>query len=327
MLSKEQLKEIKSLASLYVSAHNTQPAQWTYAKGVWTLTDVSSRRLPVADPSGKDHLISLGSSLEALNISLSKYNFKLQKTHVEYSPKLEASYEMKACGGPDPLLAYVQQRKSYRGVFKKPTNEEVNKLINYFSNDPNVMLIIDPKSIKKIAIDFDKANYYFLSQKKYLSELYSWLRFNKKVPEFFEDGLNPNSMSLNSFEALGAKCVLSPKMFSVLKQFKLASVLVSEKSKICSATCIAFIVAPKDMDLTDQGRLFYRKWLEFTRIGYSLNPLSSLIDMPSTYSSYQKKLCINNNQLIVNAFRAGPTPKILPGRYRRPVDAVFKESL
>ncbi|MCH2534798.1 MAG: hypothetical protein MK008_10190 [Bdellovibrionales bacterium] len=327
MLTKEQLKDIEGLTNLYVSAHNTQPAQWLYNNGHWILTEDVSRKLPVADESSKDHLISLGSSVESLNIALSKYKYQLVNTYMEFTPSFRAEYKMINCEEKDPLLAYLNQRKSYRGVFKKASADKKNKLIDCFSSDENIVLVTDNNEIKTIAEDFDKANYHFLSQQDYLSELYSWLRFNRNESNFFEDGLTPDAMSLNALESMGAKFILRPNIFQKLKKIKIAPILISEKTKICSATAIAFIIAPKEMDLLDQGRLFYRKWLEMTKIGFSLNPLSCLVDWPKTYSIYKNKLRLDDQQIIVNAFRVGPTPNKLPGRYRRPLQSVFQESL
>ena len=327
MLTKEQIKDIQVLTNLYVSAHNTQPAQWCYENGHWILTDDKTRKLPFADPTGKDHLISLGSSVESLNITLSKYKYQLKNTFTQLTPNFRVDYKMQSCEQKDPLLPFLKQRKSYRGVFKKASMDKKNQLLDRFLEDKNIILIDGENQIQSIAEDFDKANYHFLSKKSYLSELYSWLRFSKGESEFFEDGLNPDAMGLNALESIGARFVLKPNVFEQFKKLKLAPHLISEKTKICSATAIAFLVAPTEMSFLDQGRLFYRKWLEMTEIGFSLNPLSSLVDWPNTYNIYKNALKLDDQKIIVNAFRIGPTPNKLPGRYRRPLESVFKESL
>ena len=64
-------RRIVGAARLAPSAHNTQPVRWHFGSdGVIALLGDTSRRLPCADPHGRDFALSCGAALEATALSL-----------------------------------------------------------------------------------------------------------------------------------------------------------------------------------------------------------------------------------------------------------------
>ncbi|MEE6250644.1 MAG: hypothetical protein VX583_09585 [Bdellovibrionota bacterium] len=325
MLKPVDLEKVKDLASRYVSAHNTQPAKWFIKGKEFLLTDDESRKLPFADPNSHDHLVSIGAALETMKIALSGFGFGLKVLSQSLRPCVEIRCELVEVSETDPLFPFLENRRSVRNKFRKANCSEKSALKSQFLNKANIKLVEDKKTITEVANDFNRANYHFLGQKDYLAELNEWLRFDRSDSSFTEDGLNPEAMYLSQVEAFGAKYVLKPSIFSILKKMGLAKTMIDEKSKVLSATAIAFLVVKEETDEISRGSFFMRTWLEFTQIGFSLNPLSCLTDFTFYNEKWSKRLHLNSDEYLLNAFRVGPTPEKLASNFRLPKEKVFLE--
>ena len=296
MLKPVDLEKVKDLASRYVSAHNTQPAKWFIKGKEFLLTDDESRKLPFADPNSHDHLVSIGAALETMKIALSGFGFGLKVLSQSLRPCVEIRCELVEVSETDPLFPFLENRRSVRNKFRKANLSEKSALKNQFLNNVNIKLVEDKKTITEVANDFNRANYHFLGQKDYLAELNEWLRFDR-----------------------------SDSIFSILKKMGLAKTMIDEKSKVLSATAIAFLVVKEETDEISRGSFFMRTWLECTQIGFSLNPLSCLTDFTFYNEKWSKRLHLNSDEYLLNAFRVGPTPEKLASNFRLPKEKVFLE--
>jgi hypothetical protein len=326
MLNPTELKEVKRLASFAVSAHNTQPARWIIQGNTLILTDDQSRHLKYADTTKRDHFLSIGTSFEAMKLALSQFGFGLNLLEENWEPSVKIVCELIRVDKKDRLSEYLETRRSIRSKFRKATKEEKKSLELFASSSPYIQAIWDKKTITEIADDFNKANYFFLSNEDYLQELYTWLRFDKKDQKFVQDGLNPEAMHLSPVEAWGAKYILKPNVFQKLKSLNLAKLTIDEKSKVESATAILFLVVPKDYSPLQQGSVFLRQWLSLESIDFSMNPLSCLVDQAEYNKKWHSKLGLTSDQVLLNAFRVGPKPLKQPRSFRLPVEEVFRES-
>lgn len=326
MLKPDDLEKIKELASRYVSAHNTQPAKWYIQGDEFLLTEDESRKLPFADPKSHDHLVSIGAALETMKIALSGFGFGLKVVSQKLRPIVEIRCQLIEVSDIDPLFYFLEGRRSVRSKFRKANSTEKSTLSNQFINNSKVKLVEDTNIITEIANDFNRANYHFLGQKDYLAELNEWLRFDKNNDSFIQDGLNPEAMYMSQIEAFGAKYVLKPSVFSVLKKLGLAKTVIDERSKVVSATAIAFLIVNENTDEIERGSFFMRTWLDFTKIGFSLNPLSCLTDFTFYNEKWAKRLHLNSDEFLLNAFRVGPTPEKLASNFRLPQEKVFLEN-
>jgi hypothetical protein len=63
LLTTERARDIVGVAILAASIHNTQPWRWSYSDGVLDLYADTSRQLTVADPSGRQLVVSCGGAL------------------------------------------------------------------------------------------------------------------------------------------------------------------------------------------------------------------------------------------------------------------------
>ena len=328
MLSQKEILQIFDEVKLAPSAHNTQPGKWKINNTTVSLSCDSSRMLPVADSSNHDMFISLGAGVEALKISLSARSYKLVDESVNYESEtiFKAAIEKDENIKTSKRFGSISKRYCHRHSFGKLASEEVRKIQDSYHDNVNTVLITSKDMIREIMQDYDEAAYSFLKGKAYFQELYNWLRLSAKHASFYKDGLNIDSMGLSFFEKLGAKFVMRPSVFNFLKRIGLGKVLTSELGKNLTASGVLFIVSDSNINLLEQGALFYREWLDLEKNNLAGCPISSLIDHPEYKKKWKNKLGLSDNQVIINALKIGPyTENLIPKRCRLDTDQILSE--
>jgi len=77
IFTRAQQERILAEVSRAPSVHNVQPARWRFDDDGVTLLQDRSRRLPAADPTGRDVEASLGASFEGMHLALSRFGLGL----------------------------------------------------------------------------------------------------------------------------------------------------------------------------------------------------------------------------------------------------------
>lgn len=326
MLSAAALNVIMAEVQLAPSAHNTQPALWSFDGVRFTLTFNSARALASADPQNFDLFLSLGAQISGLELALLRQCLAIERVeregdafHLTVRPK---TADERAEFGLD----VVERRKTYRGKFQPMSVDLLAKLRSTFA-DPKLHLVIESKDqIKQLSIDYDNVTLKFMRDAGYLAELYSWLRFSKTDANWSTDGLNADAMGLSWIEAIAAKRILSPKVFPTLDQTGVAKVLIEEAPKNGSASAFLILLVDQSQmsDPVALGQRFYREWLRATELGVSLCPVSNLVDDQDMKSKLEQRFAITAPQTIFKIFRAGVAKGSGPGRYRLDLANVFK---
>lgn len=312
MSSQNHIDILLQLFSLSISAHNVQPFRLNIvADNSYEIWSDVKRLLSIADPHNRDLQIGLGALLETLEIGLSSSkltisNLKIKdpSTYSHDTNFLLASFNLEKNDSitTDTLNVELSKRFSYRGKFKIKKEIQSGKHIN---KSIELKFICTPKEMSLVAVIFDQVNLHFLSIPGYIDELFSWMRFNKSQKNYFKDGLNSESMALNSIDTLGASIVLRPRIFNFLKKINIISFLISEKPIIESSSAIVAIVGKSDSPI-EIGRGFMRGWLMLTSMGLYGAPLSLLTDDLDALQKMKLQFKLNDNENIYNILRVGP---------------------
>lgn len=319
-------------ASRAPSVHNTQPACWRLQDDgrIWLFED-TQRRLPVGDPSGRDHAISLGAAFEGLHLALSRHGLGLAPPQLEgisSPPQIPAHLKLYGAswivpGGRDALADYVNERVCYRAVFRQVNSNDQTSLAEKLRLLGDLTPITRPADINEIASLNDHYSEVALGTPAYQAELYQWMRFLKSDPAWARDGLNADGLALNRSERFAAALLLHPQVFKILMRLRLGRFLIAESSKTRSAAAIAVFTTARQQHPFHIGRRFYRVWLEITRAGYSLCPMSVLADSEECSRHIRNRWSIADERNIINVFRIGKpafTPTPSP---RLPVDEIM----
>tara|TARA_R110000868_G_scaffold132381_5_gene343310 strand:- start:11607 stop:12593 length:987 start_codon:yes stop_codon:yes gene_type:complete len=301
---KEQLIEHFSRAP---SVHNTQPFRFKFSSDSLSIFDDPNRILQVGDTDERDHELSLGAMIESCHIVLNGYGFDIKEIallcDVGGPLRRRAILAIVSSDKTNDLFSLFLKRKSYRGEFPQLPILEQGKLLSDLENVQNLKVLGAGEQLANWAKWYDQASFSFMHNNSYLSELYSWMRFTKRHPDYLKDGLNAKAMSLNGIEAWFAQFVMKPSIFSFLKTIGLGRTLVSEAPQINSSLAVVAVTAPIKTSRVEQGRIFLRTWLELTRIGLSATPLSALVDEPKSYQAISHQL--ESDVVLVNVMRVG----------------------
>lgn len=293
------------------TVHNVQPFRLRFHENELFIIDDTERMLTVGDPEENDHELSLGAFVESLSIALSAQGLKFKRItfHKEslVAMRIRAKVLVEPCDVIDPLYAYVHERRCYRGKFPELETTEERKLITELKKVPGVHILAQGQLKKNWATLYDKASYSFLSKNAYMEELYRWMRLTKDHPFYDADGLNAKALSLNWIEAFFGDFLLQPHMYEKMKKLGLGPALISEAPQIQSSLAVVAIFADKNLSLIDQGRAFLRTWLEITKLGLNVTPMSALSDAPATRKKIEDHL--SNEQHLLTVFRVGKVPQ------------------
>jgi hypothetical protein len=201
----------------------------------------------------------------------------------------------------DSLWTMISKRKSYRGNFLTNSAQDRNHLSEALTTDTSAV-ISNPLELRQWAKDYDHCSMEGNKHRPLQSELYHWMRFSKSDENYQRDGLNAESLGVSAIEAWAAKFLLRPDVFAVLNKLGMAGSLISEASQISSATGLLVVFKAPGLTPLENGRNFYRLWLQLTEAGFHACPLSALVDCPEGRKKIESYF---GDKPVLNVLRVG----------------------
>jgi nitroreductase len=318
MLTEELLRDLVAEARLAPSVHNVQPTRWRRAAGTLLLLDDTRRRLPVADPEGRDIAISHGAALDAMALALARRGLRIAQVTPagpqERDGPLVPVLRLSLGNGPVVPCDALASRTSWRGAFLPGDPDTSAALDRLQTACDDLALLRQPQDLAFTAAWADRAGFGFLSDPAHRHELLHWMRLSRRHPDWGRDGLNAEAMALSRLEAGGAGLVLGP-LFPLLNRLGLARSLTSERAKTISAAAVALLHRPPDEDALTTGRAFHQAWLAMEAAGLTGCPVSVLVDDPEAHAALVARAGIPADRRLVAAFRIG-RPAGTPARHR-----------
>ncbi len=326
MLDAPLLASLVAEARLAPSVHNIQPTRWALAgPATILLLEAPDRRLPAADPHGRDVAISHGAAMEGMLLALAARGVAATPGPGDYAPpgRLRPVASLKVEPGPvvTDCGKLAQRRATWRGRFRRPAAETRSPAERLAGDD--LVVVTEPAAIASIGALGDEAAMFFLRDDDHRRELLHWMRLSRAHPDWTKDGLNARAMDLGRLEAAAAGLVLGP-LFRPLDRLGAAAPLLSEKTKTESAAAILLFHRPAGEDPVTTGRAFYRRWLDIEGAGLAACPISVLADCPRTNSLLASAHSIPNGRELIGVFRAGEAPTHpKPERARLPLNELI----
>lgn len=315
----EAVREALPVAARAPSAHNTQPARWTVdASGRVVLAEDVSRWLPAADPTRRDHLLSLGAAWEGLDLALSRRGLGLGAPEAvpgapTGSVRPVAGAPLVVRASPDPLADAVRRRRTWRGSFPPAEPARTRALRSAVRSFPGTTWIGDPAVIDRVAVRFDTCLVDALAPSPVLRELRDWMRLWPAEARSAGDGLTAPALRIPSAMAPMVGPLLRPRVFAVLRACGLARPVLSEAPATRSAAGIVVLCRHPDEPLLACGRRLYRVWLALTRTGFAACPMSALLDVPEGIVALRelatpRDLAVGGPGTPFSVLRVGPAP-------------------
>jgi nitroreductase len=308
-------------ASRAPSPHNTQPARWRFAGDRIELHECVDRRLFAGDPTGRDQAIALGAAWEGMAIALSEHGFQLgamQRMPDVDEPVRGVGFATVEPGAvQDSLAPAVRTRRAYRGTFAAADAGARLRLDELARRWPANAWVRESDVLASVGREYDAAAAAGLRNPAFARELYAWMRFSPRHPDWSRDGLAADCLALSPLEAWGGQLAMRPGAVRVLAALGRAGMLVSEAAKVRSATGLALLLAPRSEDPFVTGRTFYRFWLDLAGSGFAAVPMSALSDSPDHSRRLLATHAPGRDVALINVFRIGPTPEPAPAASAR----------
>lgn len=313
---KHALRKLIAEANLAPSLYNTQPARWRFAPdGTVQVYEDMSRRLTVADPTGRLARMAVGAAFEGLNIALSKTGLSLSVLHLapqdkgpdndNPSVRLVASAMITQGAVRDALGAYVYERHTFRGEFEAVNPEARDALAGLMRHLGDVIAIVESAEIHDIARDYQQYREELKQRTGYQAEFYRWMSWTQREARRRHDGLNIRDMAPPRLPRFIRSQLLRALARMALESLGVVPQMYNETRSIASASAIGVLTGPRDEDAFLSGQRFYRLWLEMCRAGYALCPMVAATDTAGGLTAMRNRFKIPGDSWITSLFRVG----------------------
>jgi nitroreductase len=327
----DAIREALPEAARAPSAHNTQPARWTVdAAGRVVLVEDLLRWLSEADPTKRDHLLSLGAAWEGMDLALGRRGLGLGEPEPvtarrEGTLGVVARARLVKRASSDPLARVVGARRTWRGRFPSAGAGTAEAALRVAASSPGATWIDEPGTVARLAARYDACLVEALGPSPVLRELRSWMRLSRRDVRSARDGLTAPTMQLPAGIAPVAGQLLRPKAFSILRALGLARSVVSESTATRSAMGLLVLSRLPEDSLLACGRRLYRAWLGLTASGLAACPMSALLDAPQGLDALADHLSPPFD-VPISVLRVGPAPSgTIPESPRLPPEALLVE--
>jgi len=314
-------------ASLAPSVHNVQPARWRFTESGLLLFEDRTRRLPAADPSGRDTATSLGAAAEGMAIALARHGMLLKDEGETGLPEAVGDllpvrrFTLSEGGTLDPLARSVEHRQSRRSSFLAPSAADRKAARGLQAEDGAI--IADEGAIAEVAGLADEAGLGFIRDGRFRAELLSWMRLSPRNRRWSLDGLNAEAMAMSRLDRIGAGLVLG-RLFGLIDRLGLSGAVTAEARTVRSAAALIVFHRPAGEPHFEGGRAFYRLWLRVVEAGFQAAVMAALADDPSASEELRSRVSLPADRRIASVLRIGrAAPGTAYPRARLPVEELL----
>jgi nitroreductase len=319
-------------ASRAPSAHNTQPWRLSLFANRLEVRVPRDRMLPAADAASNDALHAVGALIENLLLTLAQLD---QEGSYRTAARLEPGTPVVTLGWrpatsprPDPTLyRMIPVRRTSRLRYRPdPAPDDALAAISDAARPCTLYAIREPARRNELRRLVQYANIRLLADGAIARELHGWLRFSRRDPRWYRDGLNAACMGWSGLDAALARRLLAPRVVGALARIGLHRALCADLDQQSPpAPVICLLAMPGDgvAARIEAGRCLERVWLTAAAHGLVTHPLSAAVDVAETRPRALELFGMSRELAHVNLFRLGSSAP--PARSPRlPVDEILE---
>lgn len=181
-LTPAEIEQVIKLAGLAPSLHNTQPWRFRILPQIIELHYDPARRLPVADPAGRELRLACGAALFNLRLALESAGIRPNVTLLPHLAGPTALAEIRSGGHTDPrpetlrLHAAIPQRHSHRAPFRNvpvPTTER-NHMLHAAQAEQCWLHLVTPGELGTLEGLVHRAHRVQEADSRFRAELAAW---------------------------------------------------------------------------------------------------------------------------------------------------------
>lgn len=282
----DKIKFALGYGILAPSTHNSQPWLFKIADDSCRIYYDNNRRLPEADPIGRDLYISMGCMIENLVIAASCFGI-FKDLKVVLNNNLVAEIYFQDSGPGDKDLGYLvdtmPKRINARGLFEsKPVSENIETEIMSLKKDDRIKtnFIIDKEKVNKLAKITAEG----------LRLAYRKLSFRKEMSEWMHNSLSGNKTGLLGY-SLRMPFILSFIIPTLVRFFDISPLLAKLNYKSMSSAPFICILSSADSNPSiwlEVGRLAERYMLQLNSRGIRTSIFVASIEIGDLYKKVQE---------------------------------------
>ncbi|MEW9550176.1 hypothetical protein [Nonomuraea sp. NPDC050783] len=277
------------------SAHNTQPWTLTYEDGDQAAVGWDpSRALPVSDPTGRDLRLSLGAFVECCLIVCASAGLPVAFTPDPGPLRVGYLHRAREPYATPFTTADVRARGANRGDYHP------GRLPADLAGRLTGMRRV---ACRDLADLLHAADLHQFGSREVTRELRSWLRLTRRHRRYLLDGLSDRALFLTRLEALVLRASLA--LYPALRPLGLPRLLAGASRGLLDYDGDVLVLVGPAGDELDQGRLLLRHWLTLSAAGYTLHPLSQIIDHDGTRRVLAGRLDVPDPSCLLHVARVG----------------------
>jgi len=285
--------EMIRCAVMAPSGHNTQPWKFRMKEDVIEIIPDFSKTLPVVDGDNRELFISLGCATENLCLAASKFGYR-QDVKISDEGIISVYLTKEEGVKYDPLFEQIEKRQTNRKLYDKKFVDE-NILSACIASLPEVenINIFDwhngSPEYEVLKNKILEGNFLQMNDEKFVEELKSWMRYNKKQSEEKKDGLSYHIYSAPNLPSFISKPIMSSFLNSK-KQNK------SDLDKIESSSHFILFTTREDTNrkCIELGRHLQRFLLKLTESGIAHAYMNQPCEVKEIRNTLNTELPINN---------------------------------
>ncbi|WP_121251453.1 Acg family FMN-binding oxidoreductase [Nocardioides ferulae] len=314
----EQARRVVELACLAPSIHNTQPWLWRIDGDRLTLRADRSRQLPVADPQGRNLMISCGTALHHVQVAAAGLGLAAEVTRLpdpddeDLLAVIDLSPGHRTPAAVDRLAALEQRCTDRRRFTSWPVPVERLDRLAAAGEDwgAEVLPLTDVTSRFRVELLVSRAMTRQEADERYAAEEGLWIDHSR------EDGIPSGAVPRVDYYPRNRRARFGHGLYPDAHQELVES--SDGLLAICtgSDTPLAWLRA---------GETLSAVWLQATYDGLSVVPLSQVIEVEETRLALYHEVfrSMNAPQILVRIGWQAIGRSTLPRTPRRPVDSVL----
>lgn len=276
--NQKRIHHILEYGVLAPSTHNTQPWKIEVKDDKVKIFADLSKKIPQADPSGRDLYMSLGALVKNIELASQAYGVNYQIKHAnkitESLPVATVIYkELK----PDSkinrkLLHCIKDRQNYRGFFNPALNKysDIKEVVDASASGVDAQLVSNKTTIKELAKLTAKGLRMAYASEEFRREISSYINHNLSIKKH---GLHGYSLRMNF-----PKSVIIPKIMKRKDIGKRLSI-VNFKSFISAPAVVVIYSADNREGWLKAGMSMQEMLVELTGLGISSSIYAAAIEM------------------------------------------------
>ena len=296
-----RIKSTLEYAVMAPSGDNCQP--WLFKiKGL----HVSLYNDPQKDTSlynlkQRASLIAHGALIETIKIASPKFGLE---PCIDYLPDREninliANIQFKECEiQPHPLFKSITERQTNRECYEPTqfTDNQIKTLTNISKNhEGQIKFILDEEKLKKLTTILSYNERLVFEEPNLHKFLFDQIRWTEKEIQETRDGLDINTLGLNSLDKFAFSYLQNWPLVKMLNKFGFSRIVqINSKRTLKTASTFIFITIPdtRDINYIYGGQVWQRLLLHLAREGLTAQPIVGLTCLIQANTEGIKELSI-----------------------------------